>query len=95
MARTLKLVNGGTYAIPALEKELKKGDTVEVPSSTMADLLLEDAIVDSNNNVKPYFEEVEADAAADAAAAAAAAAPTRARARKATAPAGDGEGDAQ
>ena len=93
MARTLKLVNGDTYAIPALEKELKKGDTVEVPSSTMADLLLEDAIVDSNNNVKPYFEEVEADAAD--------ATPTRARARKATAaagaaaPAGDGEGDAQ
>ena len=92
MARTLKLVNGDTYAIPALEKELKKGDTVEVPSSTMADLLLEDAIVDSNNNVKPYFEEVEADDAD-------AAAPTRARARKATvpaaAPAGEGEGDAQ
>ena len=89
MARTLKLVNGDTYAIPALEKELKKGDTVEVPSSTMADLLLEDAIVDSNNNVKPYFEEVDADAAD--------ATPTRARARKATAaaPAGDGEGDAQ
>ena len=91
MARTLKLVNGDTYAIPALEKELKKGDTVEVPSSTMADLLLEDAIVDSNNNVKPYFEEVEADAAD--------ATPTRARARKATAtaaaPAGEGEGDAQ
>lgn len=89
MARTLKLVNGDTYAIPALEKELKKGDTVEVPSSTMADLLLEDAIVDSNNNVKPYFEEVEADAAD--------ATPTRARARKATAaaPAGDGEGEAQ
>ena len=85
MARTLKLVNGDTYAIPALEKELKKGDTVEVPSSTMADLLLEDAIVDSNNNVKPYFEEVEA-AAADAT-------PTRARARKATAPAGEGEGE--
>lgn len=89
MARTLKLVNGDTYAIPALEKELKKGDTVEVPSSTMADLLLEDAIVDSNNNVKPYFEEVDADAAD--------ATPARARARKATAaaPAGDGEGDAQ
>lgn len=91
MARTLKLVNGDTYAIPALEKELKKGDTVEVPSSTMADLLLEDAIVDSNNNVKPYFEEVEADAAD--------ATPTRARARKATAAApaeaGEGEGDAQ
>lgn len=93
MARTLKLVNGDTYAIPALEKELKKGDTVEVPSSTMADLLLEDEIVDSNNNVKPYFEEVEADAAD--------ATPTRARARKATAaapaaaPAGDGEGEAQ
>ena len=88
MARTLKLVNGDTYAIPALEKELKKGDTVEVPSSTMADLLLEDAIVDSNNNVKPYFEEVEAEAAADAT-------PTRARARKATAPAGEGEGEAK
>lgn len=89
MARTLKLVNGDTYAIPALEKELKKGDTVEVPSSTMADLLLEDAIVDSNNNVKPYFEEVEVEANA------AEAAPARARARKATAPAGDGEGEAQ
>lgn len=83
MARTLKLINGETYAIPALGKELKKGDTVEVTDDAIAEALLDDKIVDSNNNVKDYFEEVDAVAA-----------PARARARKSAAPAeGEGEGE--
>lgn len=82
MARTLKLVNGETYAIPALEKELKLGDTIEVESDKVADLLLEDEIIDSNNNVKPYFEEVDGDAA-----------PSRARARKPAPSAAADKGD--